>query len=105
MLNITQSHQHPHPNANTPSCPKLYIVVIIATIIILIINLSATCSMFSKERGPRCGQQLAKRLEERDMLQPQVFILKGGYKGFKKIWGHDDRLVEKAEKKDLGMGF
>lgn len=45
--------------------------------------------MYSQQRGPRCAQKFRMRLEQKTNISslPDIFILEGGFKGFRYEYG------------------
>lgn len=50
--------------------------------------------MLSQQRGPRCANRLAARLQERGLAQPAVLVMAGGFQKFARLYGSNPDLVE-----------
>ncbi|GAB4823907.1 hypothetical protein N2152v2_010953 [Parachlorella kessleri] len=46
-----------------------------------------------QQRGPFCAKRLASRLQNLELEEPRVCILRNGFKGFKELYGNDPQLI------------
>ncbi|GAX80386.1 hypothetical protein CEUSTIGMA_g7825.t1 [Chlamydomonas eustigma] len=54
--------------------------------------------MFSQQRGPRCANRVAKRLQERSQTESaQLLVLRGGFVQFVRMYGAEHDLVEDVD--------